>query len=86
MSRLYWKVNRCLFRDKSGNPTESSALCRGVAGPVVVSPSGVTRVIWELDDGEHIQKPLHPVTGLRPGLLVASDPGDTQEDKNSLEN
>ena len=70
-----------------GSPTESSALCRGVTGSVEVAPGGVTRVIRELDDGEHVEESLHPVCGLGTdlvSLLVSPDPGDTQEeDKNN---
>ena len=64
-----------------GSPTESSALCRGVTGSVEVAPGGVTRVIRELDDGEHVEESLHPVCGLGTdlvSLLVSPDQGDTQ--------
>ena len=67
--------------------TESSALCRGVTGSVEVAPGGVTRVIRELDDREHVEKSLHPVCGLGTdllSLLMSPDPGDIQEeDKNN---
>ena len=70
-----------------GSHTESSALCRGVAGSVEVAPGGVTRVIRELDNGEHVEESLHPVFGLGTdlvSLLVSPDPGDIQEeDKNN---
>lgn len=80
----------CLsYLEQKLKPTERGALCRGVAGPVEVSPRGVTRVVWELDDGEHVEESLRPVSGLRTGLLglvIAPGPGDTQEDKKNCGN
>ena len=86
INRLIFLINvkGCWYFQR--NPTKSGALCRGEAGPVEVAPGGVTRFIGELDDGEHVEESLRPFPALRTGLLglvMASDPGEAQEDKNN---